>query len=119
MTPTPASGVAYLNATLSEYEHSDMYKAVAWAVQSARATVDPVLTLCILPAWDESSDTAAYGRWLRQARHNCHVLMRVPKTCFKFMTPDAWKGVAPTICWAPQVGHQLPPSRQHSQGSAS
>ena len=85
------SGVSECNP---EYEHSDMYKAVAWAVQSARATTDPVLTLCILPAWDESSDTA-YCRWLRQARHNCHVLMRVPKTCFKFMTPDAWKGVAP------------------------
>jgi hypothetical protein len=77
-----------------EYEHSDMYKAVAWAVHSARATVEPVLTLCILPAWDESSNTA-YCRWLREARNNCHVLLRIPKTCFKFMTPDAWKGAAP------------------------
>jgi hypothetical protein len=85
------SGISECNP---EYEHSDMYKAVAWAVKSARATTDPVLTLCILPAWDESSDTA-YCRWLRRARHNCHVLMRVPKACFKFMTPDAWKGVAP------------------------
>jgi ribonuclease HI len=85
------SGVSECNP---EYEHSDMYKAVAWAVQSARATAEPVLTLCILPAWDESSDTA-YCRWLRQAKHNCHVLLRVPKACFKFMTPDAWKGAAP------------------------
>jgi ribonuclease HI len=77
-----------------EYEHSDMCKAIAWAVQSAQATPEPVLTLCILPAWDESSDTA-YNRWLRQAKHNCHVLLRIPRACFKFMTPDAWKGAEP------------------------
>jgi hypothetical protein len=75
-----------------------MYKAVAWAVHSdraTRATDEPVLTLCILLAWDESSNTA-YCRWLREARHNCHVQLRVPKTCFKFTTPaDAWKGATP------------------------
>ena len=70
-----------------EYEHSDMYQAVAWAVMSAQATEAPVLTLCILPAWDESSDTA-YCRWLRQAKHNCHQLLRIPRRCFKFMAPE-------------------------------
>ena len=73
-----------------EYEHADMYKAVGWAVKSARATAAPTVTLCILPAWDQSSDTS-YLRWMREAPANCHHLMRVPRQLFKFRVPDAWK----------------------------
>jgi ribonuclease HI len=76
-----------------EYEHQDMQKAVGWAVHSAQATRDPVLTMFVLPAWDERSDTA-YNRWVkRDAPQNCHVLMRINRNSFKFRVPDAWKGI--------------------------
>ena len=72
-----------------EYEPKDMEKAVAWAVHSARTATTPTLTVFILPAWTESSSTA-YLRWARKFPSNCEVLLRIPKSSFKFLPPRAF-----------------------------
>ena len=74
-----------------EYEHGDMEKAVRWALNSATKTTAAVLTVCVLPAWDENSNTA-YNRMIADHPAHCHVIMRIPKRNFKFCTPDAWNG---------------------------
>jgi ribonuclease HI len=71
-----------------EYEANQLEKAVAWAVHSARATDTPTLTVFVLPAWSETSNTA-YLKWTRKFPDNCKVLLRVPKQSFKFLPPDA------------------------------
>ena len=92
-----------------EYEHSDMYKAVAWAVQSARATTDPVLTLCIMPAWDERHGVLQVAE-TSQAQLPC--ADEGPQNLLQVHDARCVEGGG-TICWSPQVGHQLRPSRQH------
>ena len=72
-----------------EYEPKDMDKAVAWAVHSARTATTPTLTVFILPAWTESSSTA-YLRWARKFPSNCEVLLRIPKSSFRFLPPHAF-----------------------------
>ena len=72
-----------------EYEPKDMDKAVAWAVHSARTATTPTLTVFILPAWTESSSTA-YLRWARKFPSNCEVLLRIPKSSFRFLPPRAF-----------------------------
>jgi ribonuclease HI len=70
-----------------EYEPKDMDKAVAWAVHSARHTPIPTVTLFILPAWMDESNTA-YLKWQRKFPQNCRVVLRVPKRSFRFVRPD-------------------------------
>lgn len=79
-----------LSVANPEYEHADMDKAVHWALASAANTTDATATIFILPAWSQSSHTT-YLRWQQEHPEHVKLLMRVPKNCFKFLTPDAWR----------------------------
>ena len=68
-----------------------MDKAVGWAVNSALASQEPTLTIFILPAWDDHSNTS-YMRWCKTHPNTCHLLGKLSKRYFKFMTPDHWSG---------------------------
>jgi hypothetical protein len=72
-----------------EYEDDDMDKAVQWALWSARKTEVPTLTVMVLPAWTDASNTA-YMRWLTEYPHNAKHLVQIPRKCFKFVKPTAW-----------------------------
>jgi ribonuclease HI len=74
-----------------EYEHADMNAAMRWAVHSAlRDSTIPVLTLLILPAWDERSSTS-YLKWLKHCEGVATPLMRIPRKKFKFVKPTQWQ----------------------------
>jgi hypothetical protein len=74
-----------------EYEDEEMDKAVGWAVNSALASQEPTLTIFILPAWDDHSNTS-YMRWCKTHPNTCYLLSKLSKRYFKFMTPDHWSG---------------------------
>jgi len=76
-----------LSVANPEYEPKDMEKAVAWAVHSARHNPAPTVTLFILPAWMDESNTA-YLRWQRKSPTDCQVVLRIPKRSFRFLPPD-------------------------------
>ena len=66
-----------------EYESKEMYKAVSWAVHSAQNTETPTLTLFVLPAWTEGSNTA-YMKWAQKMPDTCRLLATIPRKSFKF-----------------------------------
>ena len=68
-----------------EYEPEDMEKAVRWALLSAIESVDPTLTVFVLPKWQDTG----YYKWL--SHPYVHVIADVDKKQFKFKTPDYWK----------------------------
>ena len=61
-----------------------MYKAVSWAVHSAENTGTPSVTVFVLPAWTEGSNTA-YMKWVRKMPHTCKLLATIPRRSFKFI----------------------------------
>ena len=71
-----------------EYESKEMYKAVSWAVHSAQNTETPTLTLFVLPAWTEGSNTA-YMKWAQKMPDTCRLLATIPRKSFKFIQPQA------------------------------
>jgi ribonuclease HI len=71
-----------------EYEAKEMYKAVSWAVHSGRETNEPTLTVFVLPAWTEGSNTA-YMKWVRKTPDSCKLLATIPRTSFTFVPPQA------------------------------
>jgi ribonuclease HI len=71
-----------------EYDSKEMYKAVSWAVHSAQNTKQPTLTVFVLPAWTDGSNTA-YMKWVRKRPTTCRLLATIPKKCFKFVQPQA------------------------------
>ena len=68
-----------------EYEAADMAKAVRWAIMSAATTDEASLTAFILPDWHRT----AYYSYLADPR--VHRLITVPRSLFKFKTPDFWR----------------------------
>lgn len=74
-----------------EYESKEMYKAVSWAVHSAQNSDSPTLTVFILPAWTDGSNTA-YMKWVRKMPDTCRLLGSIPKRSFKFIQPQAATG---------------------------
>jgi ribonuclease HI len=71
-----------------EYEDEDMDKAVMTALKSATLASTPTMTVLVLPAWTERSNTS-YMKWVRMYPSMTKVLMKIPRKCFKFTTPDA------------------------------
>ena len=67
-----------------EYDSKEMYKAVSWAVHSAENTGTPSVTVFVLPAWTEGSNTA-YMKWVRKMPQTCKVLATIPRRSFKFI----------------------------------
>ena len=67
-----------------EYDSKEMYKAVSWAVHSAENTGTPSVTVFVLPAWTEGSNTA-YMKWVRKLPQTCKVLATIPRRSFKFI----------------------------------
>lgn len=71
-----------------EYDAKEMYKAVSWAVHSAHNTAEPTLTVFVLPAWTDASNTA-YMKWVKKMPNTCKLLATIPKKSFKFLQPQA------------------------------
>jgi hypothetical protein len=71
-----------------EYDAKEMYKAVSWAVHSAKLAEHPTMTVFILPAWTESSNTA-YMKWVCKMPDTCRLLATLPRKQFKFIPPQA------------------------------
>ena len=71
-----------------EYDSKEMYKSVSWAVHSAQTTEKPTLTVFVLPAWTEGSNSA-YMKWVQKMPDTCKLLATVPRTSFKFIQPQA------------------------------
>ena len=67
-----------------EYDSKEMYKAVSWAVHSAENTGTPSVTVFVLPAWTEGSNTA-YMKWVRKMPHTCKLMATIPRRSFKFI----------------------------------
>jgi ribonuclease HI len=85
-----------------EYDSKEMYKAVSWGVHSAKIASEPTLTLFVLPAWAEGSNTA-YLKWLRKEPEICRHVMTVPRKSFKFMPPQMETlGLSPTDADTPK-----------------
>src|SRR3569833_2231771 len=76
-----------------EYEHSDMDAALTWAFYSADRSTEPSFTVMVLPHWGGRRSTA-YQKWLTARPGTCHLLATLPKTHYRFNSPDAWTGTA-------------------------
>jgi ribonuclease HI len=76
-----------LSVANPEYDSKEMYKAVSWAVHSAHITDQPTMTVFILPAWTEGSNTA-YMKWVNKMPNTCRLLTTIPKRAFKFVPPQ-------------------------------
>jgi len=74
------------------YEDAIMARTMRHAVLSAQSQEHPVLTLLILPAWDQGYNNTAYNTWMREFPAEVQLLFRIPRKDFKFRTPDFVQG---------------------------